>query len=110
MGYMQIFSIFSKVIKDLPVPAILPTLSAECKMLQDDIEHYRSNLTEDVLSILCFGGFVKMLKADNVMRCSLQVPTDHVEFYKETIARLVQAGELSPSAMDQFEYAFMIRN
>jgi hypothetical protein len=107
---MQIFSIFSRVIRDLPVPAILPTLNAECNMLQDDIEHYRSNMSEDVLSILCFGGFVRMLKAHNVMRCSLQVPPDHVEFYKETIIRLIQAGELTSSAMDQFDYAFMIRN
>ncbi len=92
------------------MPAILPTLDAECKMLQDDIEHYRGNLSEDVLSIFCFRGFVQMLKADNVMRCSLQMPPDHVEFYKETIIRLVQAGEFEPSAMDQFDYAFMIRN
>lgn len=107
---MQIFRIFSKVIRNLPVPAILRALDAECRMLQDDIEHYRSSLTEDVLSIFSFKGFVEMAKRDNVMRCSLDMPPDHVEFYKETVVRLVQAGELNPTAMDQFDYAFLVKN
>jgi len=107
---MQIFSIFSRVIRALPSPAILQALDAECKMLEDDVEHYRSNVTEDILSILCFRVFVQMAKADSVMRCILRMPLDHVEFYKETIARLIQAGELPPSAMDQFDDAFVMRN
>ena len=107
---MQIFNAFSRVIRKLPAPAILRALDAECKMLRDDMEHYRYGLTEDTLSILCFRGFVQMVKTDNVMRCCLQMPLDHVQFYKETIVRLVQAGELGPSAMNQFEYAFMMRN
>lgn len=107
---MQIFRIFSNVIRNLPTPAILKTLDAECHMLEDDMEHYRFNMTPDVLSILCFRGFVKMAKAETVMRCYLRIPPEHVEFYKETIVRLVQAGELSPSAMEQFDEAFLIRN
>jgi hypothetical protein len=107
---MQIFRIFSNVIRGLPAPAILRALDAECHMLEDDIEHYRFNLTDDVLSILCFRGFVRMAKADNVMRCYLHIPREHFEFYKETIARLVQAGELSSRAMEQFDYAFLTRN
>jgi len=31
-----------------------------------------------------------------------------VEFYKETIVRLVQAGELPKGAMGQFDYAFKL--
>ncbi len=107
---MQIFSIFSRVIRGLPAPAILQALEAECKMLEDDIEHYRYQVTEDTLSILCFRGFVQMAKMESFMRCWLQVPRNHVEFYKETILRLVQAGELPSSAMNEFDHVFMQRN
>jgi hypothetical protein len=107
---MQIFRIFSNVIRNLPTPAILKTLDAECHMLEEDIEHYRSKVTDDVLSILCFRGFVKMVKAENVMRCYLHIPPEHLEFYKETVVRLVQAGELNPKAMEEFDYAFLMRN
>lgn len=107
---MEIFNIFSRVIRGLPGAAILAALDAECEMLEEDVEHYRSDLTEDILSILCFRGFVRMVKADNVMHCSLPMPPDHVQFYKETIARLIQTGELPPSAKNQFDEAFTMRN
>ncbi len=103
---MRIFSIFSRMVSNLPAQAILKALEAECKMLQDDFEHYRVGFTEDILSILCFGQFVKMVKTDSVIRCSSHLPPDHAEFYKETIIRLIQAGELPESAMGQFDYAF----
>lgn len=106
---VQIFNIFSRVIRGLPASAILRALNAECDMLQNDIERYCFNLTEDVLSILCFKGFVQMAKADSVMRCSLHMPPEHVEFYKETVTRLIQAGELAPSAAEEFDFAF-VRN
>jgi hypothetical protein len=107
---MQIFYIFSRVIRGLPGSAIVRALDAECEMLEEDVEHYRAHLTEDILSILCFRGFVRMAKADSVMHCCLRMPPDHLEFYKETIARLIQEGELPPSAKDQFDDAFIMRN
>jgi hypothetical protein len=103
---MRIFSVFSRMISNLPAQAILKALEAECKMLQDDFENYRIGLSEDALSILCFGQFVKMIKTDSMMRCSSHLPPDHAEFYKETIIRLIHAGELPDSAMDQFDHAF----
>jgi hypothetical protein len=107
---MQVFRIFSNVIRNLPAPAILRALDAECHMLEDDVERYRFNLTEDILSILCFRGFVTMAKTDTVMRCSLHMPPEHIEFYKETINRLIQTGDLRPSAMEQFDFAFRLQN
>jgi hypothetical protein len=106
---MQIFRIFSNVIRNLPTQAILPALDAECKMLENDIEHYRFHLTEDALSILCFRGFVQMVKAGSVMRCSLCMPPEHIEFYKQTIIRLIQSGEMSPSVMNHFDFAFNLK-
>jgi hypothetical protein len=106
---VQIFRIFSKVIRNLPASAILLALDAECKMLEEDVKHYRLNLTEDTLSIFYFRGFVQMVKAGNVMRYSLRMPPGHIEFYKKTILRLIQAGELRSSAVDQFDFTFNLK-
>lgn len=106
---MAIFRIFSKTIESLPAQAIIRALEAECHMLQDDLKRYGREFTDDGLSILSFGEYVHMVKAGNVLRCSTCLPPDHVEFYKETIIRLVQAGELPAQAMDKFDYAFSLK-
>ena len=107
--HMQIFSIFSRMIGNIPAPAILKALDAECRMLEDDFKHFRLNAinaTEDALSILCFRGFVQMAKSESILRCSKQLPLEHVEFYRETTNRLIEVGELPSSAIDEFDYAF----
>jgi hypothetical protein len=75
-------------------------------MLEEDVEHHRLALDGDALSILRFGRFVRMVKSGEVMRRLEFIPLDHLEFYKETLVRLVNATELPASVMEQFEYAF----
>jgi hypothetical protein len=94
---------------DLPAPAISRALDAECRMLEDDFQNNRFDITEDVISILCFGAFVEMVKRGNFLRCSTYLPPEHVEFYKETVIRLIQAEELPSSAMNDFDYAFKLK-
>jgi len=106
LANMQIFRIFSKMIGDMPSPAILKAVDAECRMLEDDFQNNRFDINEDALSILCFGAFVQMVKWGNILRCSTYLPPEHVEFYKETVIRLVQAEELPSSALNDFDYAF----
>lgn len=105
---MHIFSIFSKTIGNLPATAILKALDAECRMLEDDLKNHRLNVTEDILSILCFRGFVQMVKKDVVLHCSTNLPPEHIEFFKETVIRLIQAGELPSSAMNDFDCTFKL--
>jgi hypothetical protein len=104
------FRVFSKTISHLPAQAVLRTLDAECRMLRDDVTRFGRELTGDGLSILCFGEYVRMVKAGSVMRCSRHLPPDHIEFYKETVVRLVHAGELPALAMNEFDYAFLLKN
>jgi hypothetical protein len=106
---MGIFRIFSKTIDSLPAQAIIRGLDAECHMLQDDLKRYGRKLTDDALSILSFGEYVHMVQAGNVTRCSRCLPPDHIEFYKETIVRLIQAGELPVLAMEEFDFAFSLK-
>jgi hypothetical protein len=100
------FDLFTRTIAALPIKAVVKTLDLECKMLEDDFERQRLASTEDAFSILCFRQFVRMAKSGEAMQCVKPLPPDHVEFYKETIVRLVQAEELPASAMKQFDYAF----
>ena len=106
MGY---FEVLSKTIGKLPAQAVLQTLDAECNAIREDLERRRREVTPDDLSILCFGEYVRLVKANSVMRCSKMLPLDHLEFYKETVVRLIHAGALPPSAMEEFDYTFSLK-
>jgi hypothetical protein len=103
---LHIFDLFSEMIETLPAKAILHALDLECKMLEEDMDRNRLNLPEDAFSILCFRQFVLMSMLGEVILCVEPLPSDHIEFYKETIGRLVQAGELPAVTMDNFDDAF----
>ena len=90
----------------MPPETILLALDAECKMLRGDVESQQLSASGDVFSILSFRQFVQMAKAGQVVRCAKPLPPDHIEFYKETIVRLVQARELPAESMSQFDFAF----
>jgi hypothetical protein len=102
----MVFGAFSNMISKMPIQAVLKSLDLECKMLEDDLQHHRLTVDEDTFSILCFSLFVQKVKAGEVMHRLKPVPYDHLEFYKETVVRLVNANELPASAMQQFERAF----
>ena len=105
---MEIFGVFSRMISSMPPQGVLKALALECKMLEDDWERQRSGLPDEAVSILCFYEFTRMVKMNNVIRCSTHLPPNHIEFYKETIVRLIEAGELPGSAMRDFDYAFSL--
>ncbi len=103
---LHYFDIFAKTITGLPAGAVAKALDRECKMLEEDSRHQRLASLEDAHSILCFGEFVRRAKFGEAMQGVRPLPADHFEFYKKTIVRLVQANELPPSAMEQFDQAF----
>src|ERR1700723_1867891 len=102
----HIFDLFTRTITDLPIKAVIKALDLECKMLEEDFAHNRLAMPKDALSILCFWQFVRTVKSGETMRCVKPLPAVHIEFYKTTIVRLVQANELPPSAMEQFDCTF----
>jgi hypothetical protein len=107
-GFMptHIFDLFTKMISDIPPQAVLKALDLECRMLEQDEESHRTDLPEDASSIMSFRQFVRMIKEGEVMHCVRPLPPDHVELYKNTIVRLVHAGELPESAMNEFDFTF----
>jgi hypothetical protein len=104
----RIFDLFTKMIRDVPARAVLKALALECKTLEDDLNQNRSVLTLDVFSILYFGQFVSMAKRGKTMCVVEAFPPEHIEFYKETIVRLVEANQLLPSAVVEFDQTFTI--
>jgi hypothetical protein len=99
------FEAFSRSVTTLPTEAVLRALDLEARMLEEDFEKRRSPLFEEGRSIISFNQFVRLVKYGEAMLCVI-IPLEHIEFYKETIIRLVQADELPTSAMELFDRTF----
>jgi hypothetical protein len=67
---------------------------------------HRIEMTNDALSILNFGQFIRTAKDGKAMPHVQPLSPDHIEFYKNTIVRLVHAGELPESTMQKFDSIF----
>jgi hypothetical protein len=102
----MVFGAFSKMVAKLPPEAVLRAVDLQCKTIQDDLSYDRFTVQDDVFSILCFGQFMKTANTGKTFGCIRSLPVDHLDFYRETILRLVQAHELPASAMEQFDHAF----
>ena len=103
---VQRFEIFAKAISRLPSACVLSALDSECKTLEMDNKNHRLDEFEDALSIFSFRQFLRMAREGQPMRCVKPLPLDHIEFYKETIVRLVRAGEIPKKAVEQFDFTF----
>jgi hypothetical protein len=105
---VRIFDLFSKMIRELPARAILKALAQLCKTLEDDLNKRRSAITIDAFSILYFGQFVRLAQLGKAMCVVESFPPEHIEFYRETITRLVQSEQLPASAVAEFDKAFAV--
>ncbi|HEV2329918.1 MAG TPA: hypothetical protein VGY56_14145 [Verrucomicrobiae bacterium] len=104
----HIFELFTRIIADVPARAIIRELDLECEMLEDDLRRHHRPLTRDSFSILRFGQFVRAAKIGREICSVTALPPDHLEFYKTTVVRLIQARELPLSATDQFDHTFAV--
>ena len=59
----------------------------------------------DERSILAFSNFLKSA-AGGVCLPSIALPIEHLVFYKRTIERLIEAGELPYEANERFDETF----
>ena len=103
---VQLFETFAKTISNLPSECVLKALDSECKMLEMDNENHPLDGFDDALSIFSFRQFLRMAQEGRAMQCVKRLPLDHIEFYKETIVRLVHGKELPESAMQAFDDVF----
>lgn len=101
------FDVFEKELSRMPAGAILKSLALDCKLLEEDLETYRRAFTEEQYSILCFRQFMRSAQRQKTAPYLHCLPPDHIELYKQTIVRLIQAEELDRSAMQLFDRAFI---
>ena len=101
--YFLNFDEFARMFADLPATAILKALELESKMLEYDWENYRLYLPEDAYSIFCFRRFTRSARLGKPAARCMPLPSKHVKFYRQTVARLIQENELPDSALEHFD-------
>jgi len=101
---LSLFESFADVMENIPVRAILRTLERESRMLEEDLAYQRPVPQQEAASILTFCRFVEA--ARKRMTAGLlfkKLPARHVQLYRKTLARLVDAEELPTNASDEFD-------
>jgi len=99
----SLFESFADMIETIPVGAITRTLEREQRMLQEDLFHQRPIPLKEAESILNFCRFVGAVQA-GLPGCAFTTPppSDHLEFYQNTLERLITAEQLPYHAQAEF--------
>jgi hypothetical protein len=101
----HLFATFAKIIDSFPAGEILKAIELEHLMLEENLLYKRVVETEDTDSILFFCQFVNaVVDEDNIL--FVELPVAHVTFYRKTLRRLIDAGELGADAMKKFDLTF----
>jgi hypothetical protein len=101
----RLFESFCEMLESIPSKAVLRAVDAERRMVEDDLEKQRTERDEYVVSILSFCNF--LIRAVTGGYVSLPAfPVEHCAFYRKIVHRLVDAGELPPEMMTQFDKIF----
>jgi hypothetical protein len=103
---MPLFEKFTEMVEKLPPKGVATAVRLERQMLEDDLAHKRTMPIEDVRSIVAFSNFLENASddADSITRSP--IPIHHIGFYRTTVKRLVEAGELPGEAGALFDRAF----
>jgi hypothetical protein len=103
-----LFERFMAMIDSLPAKGVLRGFELECQMLQNDLSQKRRTLSlENTRSILTFGNFLKSA-ASGIGVASSTLPLRNIGFYKQTVERLIEAGQLPFGAKEQFDETFSL--
>src|SRR5258708_21981342 len=100
----QIFEAFAEMIDGIPAEGILKAVELERLMLKDDLLYKRVS-DEDVASIFNFCEFLKAVPEEDSI-VPIELPPNHTAFYRKTVMRLIEAGELPGVAKEQFDLTF----
>jgi hypothetical protein len=102
---VQLFEKFAGMVEKLPTKAILKAVQLERQMLESDLAQKRTLPIKEVRSIVAFCDFLQ--HGPSVTRVSrVSIPIQHLGFYRGTVKRLVEDGELPYEASEVFEHSF----
>jgi hypothetical protein len=100
-----LFERFIAMIDSVPAKGVLRAVELEGQTLQNDLAFKRTMPLGDARSILAFYNFLKSTVAGIGVEHSI-LPIQHIVFYKKTIERLIEAGQLPYEAKEQFHETF----
>ena len=102
---VQLFEKFAEMVEKLPPRAILKAIQLERQMLESDLAQKRPLPIAEMRSIVAFCDFLQHgPSADRASRIS--IPIQHLGFYRSTVKRLVEEGQLPCQTTEVFEHSF----
>lgn len=96
-----LFESFCEMLESIPTKAVLRAVEAERRMVEDDLEHKRTERDPYVMSVLGFCNFLT-LAVCGVYSSMAALPVEHRMFYGKVVQRLVDAGELPLGSSEYF--------
>jgi len=102
-----LFESFCEMLESIPTKAVLRAVEAERKMVEDDLEHKRTERDPYVISVLSFCNFLT-LAVCGVHASMAALPVEHRMFYGKVVQRLVDAGELPSESTEHFNSGFAL--
>jgi hypothetical protein len=106
--YMKnhLFEAFVSMIESLPANGIMLVAELQGQMIEDDLSQRRALPMEDAVSVLNFCRFLQaMAQGSGIFPTVL--PRHHLAAYRKIVNRLMEAGELSLNAGEQFNQTFL---
>lgn len=103
---LQLFEQFRAMVDQLPAKGVVTAVRLQKQMLDDDLARKRTLSMNDVRSITAFSQFLEKALISDVDVPPATVPLQHLGFYRETIQRLVNDGELPKDAGARFDKTF----
>lgn len=102
---LNLFDKFAKMVAAIPDKGVLRAIELECRMVEDDLGHKRTLPLAEANSILSFHRFLEAAARGGQV-APTALPINHVTFYRETVERLVEAGQLPSDTRERFDAAF----
>jgi len=100
-----LFESFCEMLESIPTKAVLRAVEAERRMVEDDLEHKRTERDPYVISVLSFCNFLT-LAVCGIHGSMAALPVEHRLFYGKVVHRLVDADELPLDSEENFNNSF----
>jgi len=104
----HVFDSFARLLGVLPTKGVFKVVELESQMLNHDFDRTDTENFSDVDSILSFNRFIVAAKQQVPFEEKINIPINHIALYRNTVERLIAAGELLPEAKRQFDAAFTL--
>jgi hypothetical protein len=96
---------FTRMIDTILAKGVYGATELEHLLVEEGLAHKRRLSLQDTISILNFFRYLRSVKLGLIVSPGT-LPMNHMPFYRITVERLIEAGQLPYRAKEQFETAF----